>query len=483
MFLRITLFLITCTLFSSGLIAQETWSLEKCVRYAQQNSLTIKQAQYGIQNAELNAKQQRFNRLPSVNGSMSAGVQFGRTIDPTTNSFNNDRIGFNSYSLNAGVTVFNGNRINNAIKQSKIDLEAAVLDAEASVNDISLLVASAYLNILLAEEQLENAKNRLELSQEQLDQTEKMIQAGTLPVNDRLDFVAQIALDEQTIIEAENQVNINYLNLKQLMVLDPSQDIRIVKPDIAVPSDANPEAFTLEQVYSSALGTQPQVKAGDLRIESAKYQELLAKGNLLPRVSIFDGLSTNYSSIAKDFLNPNTDNAMLVLEETGRPVVVNGQEAIVQEFFTSGVVFPNKSYTDQLNENFGQNVGISVQVPIYNNHFNRISMERARVNALNAEVSSRQIRQTLKTNVQRAIADAKAAKESFKAAQRSVDAAEAAYDNSQKRFDLGAINTLEFSTARNNFDRAQVELTRAKFQYIFNLKIVDFYLGKELKLD
>ena len=483
MFLRITLFLITCTLFSSGLIAQETWSLEKCVRYAQQNSLTIKQAQYGIQNAELNAKQQRFNRLPSVNGSMSAGVQFGRTIDPTTNSFNNDRIGFNSYSLNAGVTVFNGNRINNAIKQSKIDLEAAVLDAEASVNDISLLVASAYLNILLAEEQLENAKNRLELSQEQLDQTEKMIQAGTLPVNDRLDFVAQIALDEQTIIEAENQVNINYLNLKQLMVLDPSQDIRIVKPDIAVPSDANPEAFTLEQVYSSALGTQPQVKAGDLRVESAKYQELLAKGNLLPSVSIFGGLRTNYSSIAKDFLNPNTDNAMLVLEETGRPVVVNGQEAIVQEFFTSGVVFPNKSYTDQLNENFGQNVGISVQVPIYNNHFNRISMERARVNALNAEVSSRQIRQTLKTNVQRAIADAKAAKESFKAAQRSVDAAEAAYDNSQKRFDLGAINTLEFSTARNNFDRAQVELTRAKFQYIFNLKIVDFYLGKELKLD
>ena len=483
MLLRITLFFISFSFFFVGLSAQESWSLEKCVQYAQQNSLTIKQAQYGIKNAELTAKQSKYNRLPSVNGSVGAGYQFGRTIDPTTNSFNNESIGYNSYSLNAGVTLYDGNRINNTIKQSKVDLQAANLDAQASVNDISLFVASAYLSILLAEEQLENAQNRRALSQEQLQQTEKLIEAGTLPVNDKLDFIAQIALDEQAIIVAQNLVTSNYLNLKQLMELDPNTEISVVKPDVPVPTDARPEDFTLNQVYTAALGTQPQVQASDLRIQSAKFGESLAKGNLLPTVSLFGGLSTNYSSVGKDFLNPNTENAVQVLDPVGTPLVVNGAEVIVQQYLTEGIVFPNKSFGDQINENFGQNIGISVQIPIYNNHFNRISMERARVNALNAEVTSQQVRQTLKTDVQRSIADARAAKESYGASQRSVEAAEAAFDNAQKRFDLGVINTLEFSTARNNYDRAQVELIRAKYQYIFNLKIVDFYLGKELKLD
>ena len=216
MFLRITLFFLFCAFIFTGATAQKAWSLEQCVEYAQKNSLTIKQAQYGIKNAELTNKQRKFNRLPNVNGSISGGFQFGRTIDPTTNSFNNERIGFNSYNINAGVTVFNGNRINNSIKQSQIDLDASILDAEASVNNISLMVASAYLSILLAEEQLENAINRRNLSQEQLDQTEKLIQAGTLPVNDRLDFVAQIALDEQTIIEAQNLVVILTFHLFQV---------------------------------------------------------------------------------------------------------------------------------------------------------------------------------------------------------------------------------------------------------------------------
>ncbi|MCB0589636.1 MAG: TolC family protein, partial [Phaeodactylibacter sp.] len=226
---RITLLLTGLLLMAAqAVFAQNTWPLEKCIQYAQQNNLSTKQAQYNIQDAQLMEKLNQFSRLPNLSARTSAGYQFGRTIDPTTNSFNNQRIGFNSFSIDAGMTAFGGGQINNSIKQSKKDLEAARLEAQATSNDISLNIASAYLSILLAEEQLQNARKRLELSQEQLGQTDKLIQAGSLPPNDRLDFLAQIALDEQSIVDAQNQVAIGYLNLKQLMEIDPNEDIRIV---------------------------------------------------------------------------------------------------------------------------------------------------------------------------------------------------------------------------------------------------------------
>lgn len=486
MFRRITLFtVVLCTTFFTSQ-AQGSWSLEKCITTAQQNSLLVKQAQYQISGAELTEKGNKFNRLPTLNGRISAGYQLGRTIDPTTNEFESQNIGFNSYSVDASIPLYTGGRIANSIKQSKIDLEAAQLDARATSNDISLQVAGAYLSILLAEEQLQAARKRLELSESQLAQTEKLIRAGTLPVNDRLDFEAQIALDQQTIIEAENLVTINYLNLKQLMVIDPGQDISIQRPDVVIPADANPEAFRLNEVFTSALGTQPQIRADELRIQSAEMGERIAKASTLPSVFLFGGLSTNYSSVAKDFTKANFDNASYVPDlDNTRLVLINEMEpaVAVTEFTYVGVEIPDQSFGDQINQNFGQNFGVSVNIPIYNNHSNKIAMERAKLNALTAQVSYEQNRQLLRTDVQRAITDARAAKESYQAAQQSVRAAQAAYENSQKRFDLGAINSLEFTTARNTLDRAQVDLIRAKYQYLFNLKIVDFYVGRQLTLD
>lgn len=484
MFRRITLItVVLCFVFYLG-HAQNSWSLEKCIKTAQQNSLMVKQAQYQISGAELTEKGNKLDRLPTINGRISAGYQLGRTIDPTTNEFESQNIGFNSYSFDVSVPLYTGGRITNSLKQSKIDLEAAQLDARATSNDISLQVASAYLSILLAEEQLAAARKRLELSERQLTQTQKQIEAGTLPVNDRLDFDAQVALDKQTIIEAENLVTINYLNLKQLMVIDPGQDISIQKTDVAIPADADPESFRLNEVFTAALGTQPQVRADELRIQSAELGERIAQASTLPSVFLFGGLNTNYSSVARDFANANIENAMLVVDESStEPVLINGTESTLTSYQLVGVEIPDKSFVDQINENFGQNFGVSVNIPIYNNHTNRIAMERAKLNALTAQVNYEQTRQLLRTDVQRAITDARAARESYEATQRSVDAAQAAYENAQKRFDLGAINSLEFTTARNTLDRAQVDLIRAKYQYIFNLKIVDFYLGRELKMD
>lgn len=467
---------------SGSVLAQESWTLEKSILHARQNSLTVKQAQYTASLTELTYKQNKMNRLPTVNAGANAGYQLGRTIDPTTNTFNNESIGSNSFSLDASITLYNGNVINNSIKQSKIDFQAAQLDTEDALNTISLQVANAYLNVLLSEEQLENATKRLELSQFQLDQTDKLIRAGTRASNERLDFVAQTARDEQAVIEARNLVDINYLALKQLLQLDPMSDIRIVRPEVVVPADANPEAFTLNEVYTAALGTQPNIRANALRTQSALLDESIARAGALPSLSLFGSMNTFFSSVSQDFLNPNLDNATLVAG-TPEPVRINGIDALLTEFSFQGVTFPKKSYGDQLNENFGQTVGINLRIPIYNNHRNSIAMERARLGVLNQEVFNRQAEQTLKTNIQQAIASARAAKLSHQAALRSVEAAQASYDNAKKRFDLGGINSLEFTNARNLLDQAQVTLIQAKYQYLFNLKVVDFYLGKPLNLN
>jgi outer membrane protein len=293
--------------------------------------------------------------------------------------------------------------------------------------------------------------------------------------------LAQLAQNEQTIIDAQNLVISNYLNLKQLLELDPKTEIRIQRPSVEVPL-ADPNAFNLEEIYIRSLASQPQVRAGEVRVQSAELAVDISRAGLLPSITAFGSISSNYSSFAKDFANPDLSNAMQV---QGAPtdIIVNGVPATVSFVETVGVIFPDKPYLNQMEENFGQLLGLSLNIPIFNNGQSRVAMERARINVLNTQVTNKQVKNTLKANIQRAIADARSAKESWEAAQRSVDAAQAAFDNAQKRFDLGAINSLGYSTSRNTLDRSKVDLVRAKYQYIFNLKVVDFYLGKEITIN
>lgn len=460
--------------------AQEVWSLKKCVEYAQTNSLTVKQADLTIRNNALSEEGAKAERLPSVNANMNVGAQLGRTIDPTTNEFRNDATAFNSMQLNADMILYNGNRINNSIEQSKIDIAAAKADAKQIQNDISLSVATAYLNILFAKEQLSNAKNRLELTKAQLEQTDKLIKAGTLPAADRLEIVSAMAQDEQAIITQQNNLDIGYLNLKNLLELPPNTDIEIESP----PSLENLPAFispdvTFDNVYQQALSSQPQIQAGDLRLKSADLGVKIAKAQTLPRLVLFGGLTSNYSSQARDFDNPTSitpffrDPVPVIIDDVPRTIQTQGFD----------LEFPKFTYFEQIERNFGQNFGVSLNIPIYNNGTARIAMERAELSKLQNEVSNKQIKQQLRSDVQTAIANAKAARKQLTAAEKSVEALEAAYENTGKRYKLGAVNTFDYTTSKNNLDRAQVDLIVAKYDYLFKLKIVDFYQGKTITID
>ncbi len=476
-----TRLLLLCCLISTLSIGygQDTWSLQSCIKYAWDNNLTVQQAELSTRNFELTERQSKFQRLPTVNGSTTAGYQFGRTIDPTTNTFNNTRIGFNSFGINGSVLVFDGNRINSQVQQSKYDVAAAKLDAENTRQTVALSVATAYLNILLGEEQLVNAQTQRRLSEQQLERTERLVEVGQLAPNARLDLEAQVARNDQQIIEAQNAVDLAYLSLKQLLQFDPSQDLVLERPEVNLEEQALVREFTLSEVYQAALQSQATVGAAEARLESSKIAEKVAASGNLPTLSVLGSQNTNYSSVAPDFDNANTDNAELVARDP-IPVEIGGQEVDVIFFDTEGVTFPTVSYSDQLNENFGQSLGVNLNVPIYNNHRNNIAKERARLNTISAEVTARQVTDQLKTDVQTAITGFRASRNAYQAAERAFNAADAACNDAQRRVDVGAINSVEYNNAVDKMDVARLEMTRAKYQLLFNLKVVEFYLGQPL---
>lgn len=476
MYKNLTLTLIICFLMSSGSFAQETWSLEKCIRYALDENINIKRAALNVADNQLVDKANRYARLPNINGRVSGAYQFGRTIDPVTNDFNSLSIGTNSLGLDAGITVFNGNRISNQIKQSGYNIQAAMADLAQTKNDISLTIATAYLNVLFAEEQLDAAQKRKVLSEGQLDQVDKLIRAGARPQNDRLEILATIARNDQAIIAQENLVENGKLSLKNLLQLDPSKDIVLEKPQtIIIPTEDNPDLLRFDELYKSSLTNQAFVKADENRLKSAELGKDIARASLLPRLTAFAGLSTNYSTRGR---RPDGTSTTVLVPQT---VVIGGDPvdfAIEQEFSN----FEDNPYFNQINENFGQNIGLSLSIPIYNNHQTLVAMDRAELNILSNQYTAEINKQNLKSDIQTALANARAAKRTLQASERTVEASQVAFQNSEKQFQLGTINTFEYATARNNLDQAEVDLIVAKYDYIFKLKVLDFYQGKKLEL-
>lgn len=459
--------------------AQETWSLERCVLYAQDANLTVQQAKANVKVGLLAEKQAKAARYPNISANTSFGEQFGRTIDPTTNQFVNTNVGINRLSIDASIPVFSGGQIHHNVKQSAWNARAAEADAEQSANTLALQVAQAYLNILLTEEQLESAQRRVEQSQRQLNVTQRLIEAGTVPAADRFNILAQIAREEQAGVAAQNAVDLAYLGLKQLMQLEPDYDLRIERPQFEIPADVNPENYNLPAVYADALDTQPNIKAADFRIKSAEEGIAIAKSAYFPSLFLFGSLTSNYSSQQRDF-----QSGTYLRDELSEPVdlLIDGSTEVTIQQVIKVYDYPRTPYFTQIDQNFGQGFGLQLQIPIYQNGSTRLNVERARLGVINARLQQNQVQQQLKNDIQTAIANARSARKQLDAAQKTFDAMQAAFNNTDKRHSLGAINALELTTAKTNLDTAENDLIVARYDYLFKLKILDFYQGKELRL-
>ena len=468
------LFIIT---FSLTLSAQDTWNLERCIREALDKSLLIKQVELQKQSSVITGKQLKLERLPNLNASSSLGVSFGRVVNPATNDFETENSFYQSLGLNSGLMLFNGFRLQNSIRQNNLFVDAAEADLQQARNDLALNVALSYLNVLFAYENLEIAQDRLTLSENQLSNLDKLIEAGNRPENDRYDILSQVAIDQQSAVTAQNNIEINLLALKQQMWMEPDFPLEIERPEIRLDNLEALENETLASVYTAALTSQPEIEAASLREEAGELGINIAKSQLYPSLSIGGDIGSNWSDLARE-------EGVFVTQVIPQPgVFINGVETDFAYQVEVPTQFNTIPYLRQLDNNIGYGFGASLSIPIFNNYAARGNVEKAKINAINANIQSDQTKQTLKTNIQNAISSAKAAKQSLAAAEASNTAAKIAFNNANRKSELGSLNNFELLAARNRYDTAENNLLIAKYEYYFRIKVIEYYLGHGIRLN
>ncbi len=451
------------------------WTLQDCLDYARQHNLQIKQLSLQEKVAKINHKQSKDDRLPNLNGTFSHGVNVGRTIDRTTNSFTTDAIQFSSLQLNSNFIVYNGHITRNTIAQRELEHQLAQLTVEETANNLNLSILSAYLQILLAEEQEKILAKQSELTQKQYEQTQKLVKVGSLPAGDLLDIEAQLGNDELNIVNAENTIQAAYLNLSQLLDLY-EQNIQVARNQVDVPSTKLLSELSPQLIYETALSTQPQIKTATLRTQIAEKGLKIAEGGRWPTVALSAQLSSNFSSIAPDF-----DNASITGIDTIRSLsIINNDLQPVFELVPE-LDLPKRGYFGQLGDNAGGFLGLSVSVPIFNNFRVRNGIELAKINIDNTRFSQELTKNNLRKAIEQAYLDAQAAAKRYESTQKNIVALEKSMAHAEKKFELGMVTALEYLTTKNNLTRAELNVEAAKFEYIFRLKILDFYQGKPLE--
>jgi outer membrane protein len=479
-------FLICC--LSLGVFAQDKWDLRRCVEYALANNLTVQQTNVQAEVAEVNEKQTRWSQYPSADFNTNTGLQWGRSIDPTTNQFTSNQLLYQGYSFSAGVTVFNWHRIRNNIMAADLNTDAAKMDVEKIKNDIALNVATYYLQVLLSRQQIQIASVQMHQTLEQLQVASKRVAAGAAPELDKSTLEGQYATDSSNYITARANADQNLLLLKQVLNIDAGKEFDIATP----PVDQIPVEPILqlqpETVFQIAMKNQPAQKANALRLQSFEAALKASRAAMFPTISLGGTLGTNFSSADRKVTStvitgykesgalvqlpvplPNTEYSVLTPE-----VQVNQAKKTFGERWDGWGL--------QMNNNFRQSFGFSIAVPILSGGAARFSYQRSKLDLKNAEITKSLIDQTLKNDIYKAYFNASAALEKFNAAKVTLGINRKSYDFAKKRFDLGLLNSFDLITSQNNLNRAEYDLASAHFDYVFKMKVLEFYKGQGIKL-
>jgi outer membrane protein len=441
-------------LFSINVVAQELWSLEECIEYAFANNLTIKQTQLDVIAADQDVKQSKLNLLPNLNSTVTENYQWGRNADPNTNTFTTQQQQQFFLNFNSEITLFNGLQQINDIKQKQFDYLAKKYDSDKIRNDISLNIASSYLLILFNDELVNNAQRQLDISKEQIDRTQKQVEAGTVPRGSLYDIQAQGANDEANLVTAQNNLLLAYLDLMQLLDLEASTEFEIEKPELEITS--TPTLLPAGMIYNKAVEIMPEIKSAEYSVESAEKSLKLAKGRHSPRLYA----RGNYGTTFSDQIYP-VDTVI-----AGFPI-----------FGSDVVPFPN-----QIRDNRFGGLVFGLQIPIYNGYQVSTNVKKTRIFKEAAEINLKQEKLTLRKNIESAYADALAAYQTYVAREKSVRSFEESFKYTEERFNVGMINAVDYNVAKLQLSNAESDLAAAKYDYIFKVKILDFYLGRELTL-
>ena len=469
---RIFGIILTCVLAQIS-FAQDSWSFQACVDYALKNNINVNQSKLNTAYASNTVLQNKMGiYTPNINATVTEGINFSNSINPLTYQFVTQNTTSTSMGLFMDFSIFEGlSRMNN-LKASQLDLNATQLEQLELENNTKITLANFYLNALLAKEALQITKDQNRLTLNQYKNTLALVQAGMLANGDKYEVEAQLANDELNIVNAENNLE-NALNqIKFLLQLDPFMPFDIENFS-ALDLGIDENVVTAESLSQRALQSLPNIKASELRLEAAKNQLKAAKGSLSPSLSVSAYIGSNYFSAAQEQIGEQ-----LITTPIG---LVSGTSQVVVTTYQQPI-FGDKSFNNQVKDNFNQNVRINLSIPLFGKWQRMIAIDNAKLNILKSTYDVDLKKNALQQDVFTAQTNLKAAAKKYAANMTNREAASLAYNYATEKFKVGVLNNYEFETAKNRFMAAQTSVVQAKFEYLFRKMIVNFYLTGTLDL-
>jgi len=441
--------LFSLTLMSAFLFSQKKWTLQECVNYAVENNLQVIQNEYNKKLQDYNLSIAKRQYLPSVSGNINNSATFGQGRDTFGRTGSNDNFS-NSANIGADMLLFNHGRLEKNIRKNEYDVQASGFDVEQVKNDISLQIAQQYLAILLNREVVTIARSALENAERLYERAKITTQVGTTAQTVLAEAEAGLAREKLNVKTAEINTDRSLFSLAMLLQLPDYKNFDV--QNVAIEDDIQAPLFTADQIINKAFENQPQIKAAESRIKSTEAQTEITQTAFWPTISANAGLGSSYFYL----LNAGKDLTGNTIQQSG--------------FF--------KQYKD----NFGQQVGVSANIPIFNKGITRLNVEQSKVNEDIAKNSLLLQKQDVLQNVQKAQFDAESNYESFIASREAEKSAKLALDFAEKSYNAGRATVYDLNNARNNYANAQGSVAQAKYNYIFSLKLLNFYAGIPLTL-
>lgn len=458
--------------YSLAISQSDKLTLKQCVETGISNNLLVQQSNLQMQSNEINWKQAKLNMLPNLNGSVSHGFNQGRSIDPFTNGYINQSNNTGNYNLGSNVVLFNGFSMLNSVKQTSLAYEASKMDWQQAKDNITINIILAYLQVLSNDEQLQQSKNQLALSKEQVDRLETLNKQGAVNPSDLSDLKGQYAGDQLSIINSQNALESSKVTLCQLMNIPYNKNMELEK--ISAESLATKYEDSPDKIYSTALTQLALIKSVDLRKLSAEKGLKAAKGGLYPTLSFGANTNTNYSSTASQEIFLNSTN----IASADYVTVNNTQYSVMKQ--VNNFSSQNISYGKQLKNNRFTSFDLSLRIPIFNSLQARNRVKQAQLTLKNTELVAATTKTQLQQNIEQAYINMSSASDRYKTLLEQVSAYTESFRIAEVRFNSGLGTPIDYLTAKNNLDRANINLINSKYDYVLRTKILDYYQEKPL---
>ena len=428
---------------------QKKWTIRECVEYALKNNISIKQSELDVRMADVDKKAAIGNFFPNLNAQLGHSWSIGANTNPVTNVRENQTTQYTQLGLSSSVTIYNGLQNQNRLRNAKMVQLARQYQLTKMQDDISLYVANAYLDILFNKENLKVQQNQLVFDEKQLKRTEELVNSGSVPRGDLLDMKATIASDKQKVVVAENALLISRLSLAQLLRIEEFKDFDVADVEIE-PKPSLVMAETPEAIVAKANEVRVEIKIAKTNLDVAERDIKIAKGALQPSLSFGYNFGTNASY----------SNRIIGIDPSGVPI-------------TAGPL----PVFDQLSNNKGHNFGLQLNVPIFNGFSARNNVERSKIGYERSKNNFDQAKIDLETNVYKAITDTKGALNTYETSIATAEARQEAFNYAKEKYAVGLMNTFDFNQSQTIFVASQSDVIRAKYDYIFKMKVVELYFG------